>query len=432
MSTADSDAAWAASGVVPLTGLPEGPPLRPPGAAALAARRLMGSFGELASALGTPVALDGAALLGERAAFTGGRRAGSVSVGGACRLIPAADGLLAVSLARPDDPLLAGALVGAEIEGPAHEAVAHWAHDRPVDEVVAAAMELGLAISGVGERRYRPGSCTAADLVAKAVGGAVPILTPPVQRQSRPASPPLVVDFSALWAGPLCAHLLGLAGARVIKVESHNRPDGARRGNRDFYDLLHGGHEAISVDPRNADDAALIRELVAAADIVIEASRPRALAGWGLSAEEAARDGTTWVSITAYGRYGPNTQRIGFGDDIAAAAGLVAVEPDTGTTVFCGDAIADPLSGVTAAVLALDGYLQPGGQVLDVSMADVAAASLDGTATAAAVSIEDAWYLTAAGTSVAVREPTARQPGSSAAESGRDNESVGTCLRGSR
>ena len=40
---------------------------------------------------------------------------------------------------------------------------------------------------------------------------------------------PLVVDLSALWAGPLCAHLLGLAGARVVKVESLGRPDGARR-----------------------------------------------------------------------------------------------------------------------------------------------------------------------------------------------------------
>jgi crotonobetainyl-CoA:carnitine CoA-transferase CaiB-like acyl-CoA transferase len=254
----------------------------------------------------------------------------------------------------------------------------------------------------------------------------------PELSQSRPrrASAPLVIDFSALWAGPLCAHLLGLAGARVIKVETCHRPDGARRGDRRFYDLLHAGHEAISVDPANVDDAALLRDLVAAADIVIEASRPRALAGWGLSAHEAVTAGTTWVCITAYGRSGADAQRIGFGDDIAAAAGLVALDPDTGTTVFCGDALADPVCGVTAAVLALDAYLHGAGQLIDLSMADVVAATIDGTPSAAAVSIGGAWQLTAAGASVSICRPTARPPGGSAPEIGRDTESVRTWLRG--
>ena len=428
MTTADSVAAWAASGVVPLTGLPDGPPLRPPGAAALAARRLIRLFDALAGAFGGSVQVDGATLLGERAAFTRGRRAGTVSVGGACRLIPAADGLLAVSLPRPDDPLLAGALVGEDLSGPAYDAVAHWARDRPAGEVVAAAAELGLAISAVGECRYRAGVLAAADLVAAAVTGS-DLPGPRIRAPQRP--PPLVVDFSALWAGPLCAHLLGLVGATVVKVETKARPDGARRGDADFYDLLHGGHRAISVDPLNAEDAALLRELVAAADIVIEASRPRALAGWGLSAEEAVAAGTTWVGISAYGRTGDHAQRIGFGDDVAAAAGLVAVDPESGTTVFCGDALADPLAGMTAAVLALDGFLHGHGQLIDLSMADVAAATLDGTISAAAVAIEGAWHLTSPDGSVVVSDPTARRPRGCAAALGQDTDSVRACLRGS-
>ena len=52
------------------------------------------------------------------------------------------------------------------------------------------------------------------------------------------------------------------------------------------------------------------------------------------------------VSITAFGR---DSNRIGFGDDVAAAAGLVALD-DAGDPVFCGDAIADPLTGLTAVV----------------------------------------------------------------------------------
>jgi crotonobetainyl-CoA:carnitine CoA-transferase CaiB-like acyl-CoA transferase len=424
---ADSDDAWAASGVLPLTGLPDGPPLRPPGAAALAARRLMESFAALAAGLGASVQVDGAQLLGERAAFTGGRRAGPVSVGGACRLLPAGDGLLAVSLPRPDDPLLAGAAIGDEITGDPYDAVARWARDRPAPEVVSAAAELGLAISAVAECSYRPGVVVAADLVAAAVTCSdLPAHTP----SPRPAHAPLVVDFSALWAGPLCAHLLGLAGATVITVEARNRPDGARRGNAAFYDLLHGGHQAIAIDPLDPADRALLGDLVAAADIVIEASRPRALAGWGLSAEASAAEGTTWVSITAYGRAGAGGQRIGFGDDIAAAAGLVAVDPGTGTTVFCGDALADPLSGLTAAVLALGTYAAGGGRLIDIPMAHVAAATLDGSASTAAVLAGGARQLPGVSRPAPVQEPIARRPDRPAAELGRDTERVRAFLRG--
>jgi crotonobetainyl-CoA:carnitine CoA-transferase CaiB-like acyl-CoA transferase len=107
--------------------------------------------------------------------------------------------------------------------------------------------------------------------------------------------------------------------------------------------------------------AALVNE----AGIVIESSRPRALARFGLDAAAAAASGTTWVSITAYGRA---SNRVGFGDDVAAGAGLVAGDVD-GTPLFVGDAIADPLTGLTAAVLAATA--PSGGSLLDISMSAV-------------------------------------------------------------
>ena len=96
---ADPAADWARSGVVALTGQPGGPLLVPPGRAASVAGELAARF---AAVTGVPV--DGAALLSERAAFTGHRRRGAVSAGGACRLLPTADGWAAVTCARPDDP----------------------------------------------------------------------------------------------------------------------------------------------------------------------------------------------------------------------------------------------------------------------------------------------------------------------------------------
>ena len=187
---------------------------------------------------------------------------------------------------------------------------------------------------------------------------------------SRPLAGLLVADFSALWAGPLCAHLLGLAGARVVKVETPGRPDGARSGNAAFYRLLHAGHRSVILDPGTSGGRAEMTALVRAADIVIESSRPRALARFGLDAEGAAAAGATWVSITAYGRA---SDRVGFGDDVAAGCGLAARDAE-GLPVFVGDAIADPLTGLAAAAAAC---ASAGGALLDIAMSDVVAATLD-------------------------------------------------------
>ncbi len=354
--SADPLADWARSGIVSLTGHPDGPPLVPPGDAASLAGRISARLAAATAGSRHPVRLDGAALLAERAAFTGHRRRGQTSAGGATRLLPTSDGWAAVSCARPDDPLLLAALVGAELPGDPWPAVAAWLGAHTGAELAQRAAPLGLAAAPVDPATPPP----------------LDRATPPAAR--RPPSPAglLVVDFSALWAGPLCAHLLGLAGARVVKVETPQRLDGARRGNRDFYDLLHAGHRAVLLDPATAAGRGALAALVAAADIVIEASRPRALAGFGLDAAEAVEQGTVWVSITAAGRGSP---RIGFGDDVAAGAGLVARD-ERGRPVFCGDALADPLTGLVAAELAMSAAGDGRGVLLDVSMSGVVAGTL--------------------------------------------------------
>jgi crotonobetainyl-CoA:carnitine CoA-transferase CaiB-like acyl-CoA transferase len=108
--------------------------------------------------------------------------------------------------------------------------------------------------------------------------------------------------------------------------------------------------------------------------MVIEASRPRALAQFGLDAGDlvAAGDGPrVWVSITGYGRTGAGADRVAFGDDAAAAGGLV-VWTDDGP-LFCADAAADPLTGLTAAGASVDALRSGGRWLLDVAMAAVSA-----------------------------------------------------------
>ena len=177
---------------------------------------------------------------------------------------------------------------------------------------------------------------------------------------------------SSMWAGPLCAHLLARTGARVVKVESVARPDGARRGPSEFFDLLHGGHDQVVLDlPRELE---VLRRLVADADLVVESSRPRALRQLGLVAEEVVAAGSSWLSITARGRASP---AVGFGDDVAACAGLAV--PDEGDLLPVGDALADPLAGVAAAVAGAEALRSTEARLVDVSMLGVAATTLGPT-----------------------------------------------------
>jgi hypothetical protein len=357
-----------------------------------------------------PVRIDGPRLLAERAALTGRTRQGAASIGGSCQLHRTVDGWAAVSVARPDDPALWSALIGHELDDRFPDRLATWLAVHTGVELDQGAEMLGLAGAAVR---------------TSSASGRVP----PRLGRPRSAQGQLVVDFSALWAGPLCAHLLGLAGAEVIKVETPDRPDGARRGNRAFYDLLHHGHRSVVLDPEDPAGRAALHALVRRADIVIEASRPQALARFGLDAVAEVERGCVWVSITAAGR---SSQRIGFGDDVAAGVGLLARD-DAGQPVFCGDAIADPLTGLTAAALALS-EPESGrrGMLWDVAMADVVSATLPGGRLSKTAPLErsaDGWVVHAGdGGYVPVEPPAARTPSGAASAMGADTNSVLTRL----
>ncbi|WP_369188292.1 CoA transferase [Streptomyces sp. R08] len=310
-----------------------------------------GSFTELT---GVPVDLPTALFL--RAQLAGLERPSRTSANGSCHLLRTADGWAAVNLARPDDLAAVPAFL-ALLGSPDEPEGLHAAVRRnTATEVAEAARLLGIAAAV-------PGS---------AQGGRPAVHAERWGERRIRAMPGIrVVDFSALWAGPLCARLLGLAGARVVKVESATRPDGARYGTPAFYRWLHDGHDSVVVDfvPGALD------EIVAEADVVIEASRPRALRRLGLRAEEflAARPGRVWVGITGYGR---ENDRIAFGDDAAVAGGLTGHDPD-GDPVFLGDALADPVTGVFAAQAVARSLAEGGGELLCVSMAACAATLAD-------------------------------------------------------
>jgi hypothetical protein len=348
---ADGPALWASCGAAALTGRRTGPPLDGPAAVAPTMRTLALRFRDLSTRLGSPVAIDGPSLLIERAAITGHGRQGEVSCGGASRLVRAADGWVAVSLAREDDWAAVPAWLEADLGGNDVAALAGAIASTSAAGLVERAALLGIPCSALGE-------VSAGAVPAHQLGEATPL---PL------LSGTTVLDLSSLWAGPLCGRLLATAGARVIKVESSARPDGARRGPKAFFDLMNACKESVMIDLSGADGRRELANMIEAADVVIEASRPRALAQMGIDA--AQFPGRVWLSITSHGRGEP--LRVGFGDDAAVAGGLVAYD-DQGP-VFAADAIADPITGLMGAVAVLDRLVDGGRWLIDLSLAHAAA-----------------------------------------------------------
>jgi hypothetical protein len=367
---------WAASGAMSLTGQLDGAPVPSPAPVLAMLGTVTEELAQVTRDTGTQVRTDPAELITARAALAGYTRRGRISAGGSSFLLRSADGWCALTLSRPDDltavPAILGVLGLNEAAPPvqpratlAAEVLAAAALALPAEELAAAAQLLGVPAAALP---------TAAPHTDRGW---------PAWRATRIAPPSpaaglagaVVADLSSMWAGPLCAQLLGLAGADVIKVESPDRPDGARSGNREFFDWLHAGHRSLAADFRTGAGRAALRALLSAADIVIEASRPRALAALGLAPDMISHpDGQVWLSITGYGRAMP--ERVAFGDDAAVAGGLVgwthggpAPEP-----VFCADAIADPLAGVCGALAVARSVAAGGGELIDLSMRDVAAA----------------------------------------------------------
>jgi hypothetical protein len=411
--------AWARSGAMALTGYADSAGQMCPSPLAACVDGALLALRSLVPEAGS-IEWPDCRLLGERAAVSGLWRAGDRSPGGACRLLPTADDWLAVSLAREQD----WDLLPAWLDLPPVEdwpAVAAALRREPVRQLLERGRLLGLALGmAEGLPQTRPWYRIEHDQRRRAA--------------PNPDHRPLVVDFSSLWAGPLCSHLLSTLGAQVVKVESRRRPDGARSGPQPFNDLMNAGKASVAVDLTDSCDRDRLRRLLLQADIVIEASRPRALRQLGFDAEEIidANPGLTWIGISGHGRAEPAANWIAYGDDAGVDAGLASLmRLATGRMMFCGDAIADPLAGVHAAFAAWSSYRAGGGRLISLALRDVACHCASYSLPEDPEAIRERcreWQRLTVASGVADALPVARTPTGKARPLGADTDAIlGNC-----
>ena len=351
---ADLRALWWGSGAQWLTDPAVGVPLR----LARAISGLVVDLDRRGAGLAELMGAGGLGVLGERAAMLGLGRSGRRSAGGSTRFVRCSDEWIALSLARPDDIAMLPALL--DVDAATVDPDDPWrvvdrvAADRPSWSLVERAHLLGVACTRIGHtaphgvRHHQLGQA------------------PPV-----PLADLTVVNLASLWAGPLAADVLARLGARVITVESTGRPDGSR-ATPAFFDALHGRTESVALALDTHDGRRALRELLARVDVVIEGSRPRALAQMGIDAEPLVAAGPRiWVSITAHGRDAEHGHLVGYGDDTAAAGGCVGWV--AGEPRFVADAVADPLAGLTTALHVATLADSGGRSLVDVSLSSLAA-----------------------------------------------------------
>ena len=128
-----------------------------------------------------------------------------------------------------------------------------------------------------------------------------------------------VLDLTRVLAGPTCARTLAEHGADVMKITAPHLPSiGAQE-----YDTGHGKLSA-HLDLREESDLETMRELVRQADVFSQGYRPGTLAKRGLSPQDlaAVRPGIVYVSLSAFGRLGPWSERRGFDTVVQTVSGI--------------------------------------------------------------------------------------------------------------
>lgn len=311
--------------------------------------------------------LDGATIVGERGSANRFLINGRVSAGiGGSRLMQTRDdGWFALTILRAEDrELLPALFLDESIDRTDNAAIARAARLHDCADLVERGRLLGLPVASADETPASP---------------PVEVMTRGPQRQRGADHRPLVIDLSAIWAGPLAGHLLWLAGAEVVKVESLTRPDLIRRDDPATFDLINQGKANIAVDFASDAQKARLIALIRRADFVIESSRPRALRHLGIDADMLVREtpGLVWLSVTGHGASGEPANWAGIGNDCGVAAGLSRAMADvTGEIGYVGDALPDPLTGITAAIEGWRAYLAGEARRIGLAMSAITAQAL--------------------------------------------------------
>ncbi|GER19912.1 CaiB/BaiF CoA transferase family protein [Variovorax boronicumulans] len=216
-----------------------------------------------------------------------------------------------------------------------------------------------------------------------------------------------VLDLSRVLAGPWCTQILADLGADVVKIERPGVGDDTRTWGPPFVKDANGhdtdqasyftscnrNKRSVTIDMATPEGQALLQQMAAQADIVVENFKTGGLKQYGLDQESlrAANPRLIYCSVTGFGHDGPYAERAGYDLMIQAMTGMMSItgRPDGepgGGPLRVGVALTDLFTGVyasTAILAALQVRDRTGeGQHIDMALLDVGMAILANQASA--------------------------------------------------
>ncbi len=195
-----------------------------------------------------------------------------------------------------------------------------------------------------------------------------------------------VMDVTTSWAGPMCACVLADLGADVIIIEAPDCEVGRRitpylPGTNPPIGFAHAtvnrNKRDFTLDMRVPEGRDLFLKLARSSDIIVQNFRPGTLVKWGLGYDDVrkVKADIVYISISGWGQWGPDHDRVGYDPMAQAAGGFISLNgevngpPMKAPTFLCDDLAG--LHGAIGALAALRHRDQTGeGQHVDVSLLD--------------------------------------------------------------
>ncbi|MGX1096388.1 CaiB/BaiF CoA transferase family protein [Amorphus sp. MBR-141] len=211
-----------------------------------------------------------------------------------------------------------------------------------------------------------------------------------------PLSHVRVLDLSRIMAGPWSGQILADLGADVIKVERTGAgddtrgwgppylkaADGSDTAESGYYLSVNRGKRSIELDLSSPEGQAVVRDIAARSDIVLENFKAGTLARYGLAHEDlkAVNPGIIYCSITGFGATGPRRDQAAYDFMIQAMGGLMSVTGERddapgGGPQKVGVPIVDIMTGMYATIAVLAALARRNetgeGEQIDIAMLDV-------------------------------------------------------------
>lgn len=192
-----------------------------------------------------------------------------------------------------------------------------------------------------------------------------------------------VLDFTRVLAGPAASLALADLGAEVIKIEPPGTGDETRSfppirdGESHYYLSVNRGKKSIVVDLKAPEGVALIKDLAAKCDIVVENYRPGVMdrLGLGYEALSAVNPRLIYCAISGYGQTGPLKDNPSFDIVLQAMSGALSMNGDAhGLPTKLGIPLGDLVGGINGPISVLGALYERErtgkGKFIDVSLMD--------------------------------------------------------------